>query len=433
MNSFEDFIDVAFMAGLAVLSVIKQLTPEQKHSYRAMFFLFQRVRRTREHLQNALLNATSLRISRVGREGADGRSILPETVGLNQQGQGTAWSVDRLLCEGRQAAREAGVEKPIENECVRFGLVAAARLNPLTIPANPTLELVRQALFNDIPADDPIEPEVVDVVVERALAAVHQHLTEPADAFDRWFSGRTNSFVGQIARRRLLPGGQLDQTAVRRALHDLGWQAYRYMADCIHAIMGAFEKMIPEPLTAAERTFFEQMHLNQPYLGNLPIVLMYERFSFTKEVLWDIWANPSDQHNIGVLHRLLDWFSDMARKRRQIDRSVKQRQPATDVEGAKTRFTVPLPEMTVEPESDEEKGFAGTNSDESAVMQLLDNAAQVICEQRKIKCQCGRNAWRHQVVSSSDAAVILKHTCNSCPFETTSRVTIEEFKQALHN
>jgi len=317
VDSFENFIAVVFAAGLAVLSVIKHLTPEQRQSYRAMYFLFQRVRRTQEHLKNALLNATSLRVSRVGGDLADERSILPETLGLDQQGQGEPWSVDRLIAEGRRAARDAGIAQPSEADSIRYGLFAAARMNPLTIPADKVPDIVRQALYTEIPVDEPLEPEEFDAVIERSLAAIHGHLTDPAAAFDAWFSGPKNSFVRQIAKRKLLPGGQLDQQVVRRALADLGWQAYRYVADCIHTVMRVIENLIPEPLTGTEQICFEQMHLNQPHFGNLPLVLLVERFPFSKEVIWDIFLNPGDQQAIGILHRLFDWYSDIARRRRQ--------------------------------------------------------------------------------------------------------------------
>src|SRR5262249_4981209 len=163
--------------------------------------------RTQEHLKNNLLNATSLRVRRMGRNMADERSILPETVGLDAQGGGEPWSVDRLLTEGDQAAREAGIEQPSEADCVRYGLFVAARLKPLSIPADRISKLLRQALYADI-LDWPLSPQVIDLVIDRMLDAIHQHITEPAAGFNAWFSGGNNSFVRQIAKRKRLPGGR---------------------------------------------------------------------------------------------------------------------------------------------------------------------------------------------------------------------------------
>src|SRR5262249_40113203 len=141
------FLAQAFAAGLALLDAIFGLTPDQRLSYRAMYLLFQRVRQTREHLGNALLNATSLRLYRVGRDTEDVRTILPEPAGLNRLAQGSPWGVDRLLQEGRHAAHAAGVFRPTEADCVHRGLVAAAELNPLEATDGEVAPLVRMALY----------------------------------------------------------------------------------------------------------------------------------------------------------------------------------------------------------------------------------------------------------------------------------------------
>jgi len=435
VGSLEEFIAQAFMVGLALLSTLKHLTPEQRHSYRTMYLLFQRVRRSKEHLGNNLLNATSLRISRVGRDLADEPSILPATVGLDQQGGGEPWSVDRFLAEGRQAARGAGIELPSEVDCVHYGLVAAAKLNPLIIPSDRVSELVHQALYDEIPIDEPIQPEVVDAVIERTLAAMHHHLDEPAAEFDAWFSGPHASFVRQIAKRKLLPGGQLDQVLVRSVLVDLGWQAYRYVADCIHTTMWAIERSIPEPLTEGERTFFDQMYLNQPHFGNLPLVLLVERFPFVQSIIWDILGSPDDQTAIAVLHRLLDYYGDMARRRRQVDRTIKQRRPANLIEGEKTPLIIPLKAPVIAPETGETEGpnerpyGEPAILDSSPVPEMFDQIAEALCVRRQIRCKCGTADWDHRVLALDGVTATIEHACRACHFTAMSTVSVEEIKQ----
>src|SRR5262249_20071876 len=156
--------------------------------------------------------------------------------------------VERLLTEGAQAAREAGIEQPSEADCVRYGLFVAARLNPLSIPADRISKLLRQALYADI-FDEPLPPQVIDVVIDRMLVAIQRHLVEPAAEFNAWLSGGNSSFVNKIAKQKRLPGGRLDPKIVRHVRLDLGWQAYQYMADCVHTAMREIEMSIPDPLT----------------------------------------------------------------------------------------------------------------------------------------------------------------------------------------
>ena len=413
VDDFETFIAVGFMVGLAVLSAIKNLEPEQckvtgrcscyssgwphQGAFAECHFGF--------HQPTALASRP-----RPGRRAQH----LPETVGLNTQGlaaQGLdePWSVDRLMSEGRQAAREAGIEKPTEADRVQYGLLAAATLNPLSLPIEKVPMLVQQALYDEIPADKPIDANIVQAVIERTLAAVHRHLDESADEFNKWFMGKTSSFVGQISRRKLLPGGRMDQTVVRRALLDLGIQAYPYVAGAIHAAMRLFQNAIPDPMSDAERTCFEQMHLPQPHFGNLPLVLLVERFPLIKETVWSLFQNPGDENTVGILHRLLDWYADLARSRRKADRKIKDRRPANLVEGDKSPLTVPFSEELVAREEDEVQepsDDAPTENDgtgetgvtaSGGVSSLFEDIAERLCASRQVRCNCGLQNWHHEV------------------------------------
>src|SRR5262245_36525022 len=45
-------VGLAFTGGLAILHLLKSLTPEQRFSYRAAWLLLQRLRNSRSHLEN---------------------------------------------------------------------------------------------------------------------------------------------------------------------------------------------------------------------------------------------------------------------------------------------------------------------------------------------------------------------------------------------
>jgi hypothetical protein len=440
-GSFEGQIATAFQGGLAILSLMGNLSPEQRYSYRAMYLLFERLRKTREHLGNALLNATSLRVSRVGRDVAEERSILPESVGQDSHGQGRSWSVDQLVREGREAAVAAGIQRPGEEDCVRYGLVAAARRNPLYLRPQEVLPLVRMALYESVPVDEPLGQELLGLVLERTLAAVQGHLTEPANEFNAWFSGPKNSFVQQIARRKLLPGGVLDRDLVRRALLKLGWQAYSYVADCIHAMMWVFQHLLSEPLSATEAAWFEQMHLEQFHFGNLPLVLLVERFRLVKDVLWEIWQGPCDPGPVAVLHRLLSYYAEMASARRATDRTVKQRRPGKQQPGHRTPLTVPLEALV--PAEDEDATAGGEEEDtaneenldepeapeDAAVSELFAQVAELVRERCGVTCRCVAPQWVDRVTRHDETMVTLTHGCSGCDFTIETTLPLEELRR----
>ena len=403
-----------------------------------MFLFFQGIHHTQEHLKNNLLNATSLRVRRMGRNVADERSILPETVGPDAQGGGEPWSVERLLTEGDQAAREAGIEQPSEADCVRYGLFVAARLNPLSIPADRISKLLRQSLYADI-LDEPLPPQVIDSVIDRMLDAIQQHLTEPAAGFNAWFSGGNNSFVRQIVKRKRLPGGRLDPKIVRQVRLNLGWQGYQYVADCVHTVMREIEMSMPETLTEAERNTFERTYLNQATFGNLSLVLLYVRFPFLKAVLSDFLDRPNNEQAIGILQRLLDWYGDMAMKRREVDRTVKQRRPTHLPEGEKPPLTVPLTEFAAVTEADESEEPRDVDFEEPGTqdteptMDLFSDIVEQVCRERQLHCSCGRSAWHHRPVAQDGVTVTVEHICGTCQFVTRSTIPVERFRQVLRD
>src|SRR5262249_12132542 len=158
-------------------------------------------------------------------------------------------------------------------------------------------------------------------------------------------------------------------------------------ADCIQTVMNAVESLIPEFLTHCERSCFEQTYFNQTTLGNLPLVLLYERFPFIKEIIWDYLHHPGDQEVVGILYRLLHWYADMARSIRYADKRIKERRPKNRWEGERTPVTVPFQENVIAAESDEDENPSEAASaepfflDGSGVPELFLEVADLVCKQ----------------------------------------------------
>jgi hypothetical protein len=322
------YLATAFAGGLAALSQALSLSGEQRFAYRAQWLLFLRLRATREHLKNRLDHPASLRVRRSGRGLEECDSVLPEPVGRNGCNEGKTWKLDRLLDEGRAEAQEQGVSRPSGMDCVRYGLLRAARRDPLRPQAGEVPGLIRMALYES-PSGRKADPETTGRVIERALEAVRPHLADGTNAFDRWFRGAKNSFVDQIAKRQQAPGGKLMPAVVRQVLSDQGWLAYQHVADCVHTALYLFRRLHPVPLSEAEGRAFERVHLKQDYFGGLPSLMLAERFPQLWSILTDVWEEVDNREAVAVMHRLLYYYSEMASTRRVADRLAKARKAGT--------------------------------------------------------------------------------------------------------
>jgi hypothetical protein len=454
IGSFDGFIAEAFVGGLALIDMIKGLGSEGRHAYRAMWQFFQRVRRTRERFSNDLLNATSLRVSHSGRGTSQEYSILPESVGLNAQGQGKPWSVSELLREGMAEAKVSGVSKPTEADCVHYGLVRAARLNPLDIPERDVRPLIRQALFESILLNDESakagngssEAVAREAVIERSLGAVQRHLGDRQAEYDNWFAGPKSSFIHQIAQQKRASGGPLARELVRRILLDLGWQAYDYVGDCLHAMMRVFQRLVPEPLTELEGQRFARMHLKQPCFGQLPLVLFHERFPFLRSILTTACEDPADREAVTILYRLLHYYGEMATKRRATDRLMKARKDARghgyqgecslnaefDPQDSKGEGAEAASETGEDPpgsEGAETHQETAHGTSEVTAADRFQEIAERVREEKGIRCGCHEPNWDARVVEMNDETAIISHDCGVCSCSATTTVSMTDLRK----
>jgi hypothetical protein len=394
------YLAMAFAGGLAVLTRAMNLSAEQVFSYRAGWLLFQRIRATREHLRNRLNHPASLRIRRSARGLAEVNSILPEWVGQDGGGRGKPWSLDRLLDEGRKEARRQGVARPDGSDCVRYGLLLAARRNPLRITdPDEVTGLVRLSLYEvpDTPAPD---PQTRDEVVARVLDALKPHLAEGegADEFARWFMGPNNSLIGQVGRKKRSPGGALEPSVVRHALSDQGWVAYGHVADCVHTMLYLFRKLLPEALSAAEGRLFGRMHLKQPEFGGLPWFLLAERFAQLETVIDRVWEEPDNRETVAVMHRLLALHADMAAARRQADRLATGRKAGARRKG-QVLLDVELPdELLLAPLSES--------------TEVLEDLADRAASDMGLSCGCKNPTWGLRPDDLDEGSAVIY--CSAC-------------------
>jgi hypothetical protein len=395
LTSFEGFLAQAWLGGLAVLWQRQNVRGNELHSYRAMRFLLLRVRRMTEHFRHRFDSSRDLTVVPSGRTEPGKRDVLPDDLGLDTRGCGQRWGVKELIARGEAQARQAGYPRPTIAQAIHHGLVEAAHRNPLPVPDEKVPGLIRAALFDVDWAEEP-DPTLVETVTERLLTALWPHLEDTGQDFEKWFLGPKNSLVHQLAKQRQSPGGVLPEGEVRRVLLHLGWQAYAFAANCLHAQMRTFQNALPKPLNKRERLYFEHMHLPQPYLGNFPLVLLAPRLGFVKEVLWELWEALPERTLVPVFHRLLDWHATMAARRREADCLIKRGRPRRLVE------TAHLPART---------------------SQTFQELAAEVREHEKIDCGCPRRQWWAELCGRPRTMIQIAHRCIACGYEKVTTLT----------
>ena len=82
---------------------------------------------------------------------------------------------------------------------------------------------------------------------------------------------------------------------------------------------------LPEPLSPADRQFFDGTFVGNPALGGLPLLLLQDRFPFLREAILHVWEAPGDRQRVGVLHAMMSYYSVLVNACRESDRRYKQR------------------------------------------------------------------------------------------------------------
>jgi hypothetical protein len=407
----EGYLATAFAGGVALVSNLYHLSAEERSSYRVQYLMFQRARKTRDHLGNQLGHSDCLRLRRSGRGLENRTSLLPEDLGLDGSGPGKPWSLDKLLNEGWKEANSSGVARPNQRDCIRFGFLRAARLNPLFASDPEVPGLIRTALFDS--TDSPAGGRTVEeMVLERALEAMGSHMGDSTEDFNEWCWGPNNTFVSQLAQRKSAPGGAMERGVVRQALLDQGWEAYRYVADCVHTMLFLFRRLLPVPLDDAENRLFERMHLKQPFFGELTSLMLAERFPQLYPVLEDVWTKPDNREHVAVMHRLLSYYGTMAPQRRAADRLGKTRKAGTKYKN-QTGVEVELPPPEVQPDSEVQ---AATSSKWEVTS---EDIADLLRAEQSITCGCSCPRWDIRSDNIGEDEVVITLFCKACSFETS--------------
>jgi hypothetical protein len=331
--NFEELIDLGANGGRAVIHATRGFDQDTDDYNRLMHLVHQYVfgrryrgiRGMQEHLTRVFAHSRDLFVRRSGRHADSERNVLPDYIGRTSAGEGDRPSVGQLLSSGREAATKAHYRNPTSQPAIRFGLHEAAKLDPLDVEPEKVFALIEMSLLDVESFGDPPAQELIDVVQRRFWTAVSGHQSDQTEEFYRWFAGAGSSLIKQIAQQKSQPGGKLARENVRRTILHLGVQSLRHIGYCVHALMRSIKLSISPPLNEAEKRLFEHMHECQPYYGNLPAAMLADRMPDLGPAVLTIWDEPDNPEHVGVLHRMLHYYSEMAKRRRQADRQSKNR------------------------------------------------------------------------------------------------------------
>lgn len=445
-GTFEQLIYEGARGGLAVLQGIHGFDKEVDHSYRAMFLIHQYVRGRvyrnrhgmREHLMREFRSSRDLHVRQSGRIVDSERDVLPSDLGRLAPDEGRPCSVSTLTKIGRDAAVQDGIVNPTSQYAISYGLYEAARRTPLTVADQEVPALIRSALFDNVHGDLP--DELIGYVEERLVTALHGHLLDSSEDFEKWFFSADNSLVKQLAKQKKPAGGRLDEDDVRRVLLELGWLAYAYVGPCVHALMRTIKNSIPE-LDEQEQCLFEHMHERQAYYGGFPACLLAERMTFLRRGVLAIWNAPGDDMHVRVLHRLLSYYAEMARTRRAADLQSKQKcgasgenETARDghdevTDAFEVGFSGPHP-MSLGPPT--QAGVViGSIEDASAPQsahQLFNDVVDHLRELNGIKCPNRCGVWGYQLVDLMAQTLTIDIRCECQQVAQAIRLPREMFE-----
>jgi hypothetical protein len=170
------------------------------------------------------------------------------------------------------------------------------------------------------------------------------------------------------------------------------------------------------PLSAKDRAAFDVMYIGQPWLGDIPLVLLRKHFDLVGEICLDILANPTSAELKGQLLRVLEWHGSMVSKKREADRLRKNSSVSRNLEGRPT------------------KAFTNTDDDfvtpERPQASVYQQAAGKFRELRNASCPCGcLSGWQasFSVDSLREDTVQWVDVCGNCNHQEPVEVSREDF------
>jgi hypothetical protein len=192
--------------------------------------------------------------------------------------------------------------------------------------------------------------------------------------------------------------------------------------------MQVFSVLLPQPLTQQERQRFEQMHLGQPHFGMLPFVLIAERFSLLRSILFTLSEYGPDPRAVAVMHHLLDYYSYMAMKRRAADRAIHALQRRGG-QGYHCEVSLNTDFAREDPRIEKQGIGPGDFATAGGVPELFTRIAERVCREVGVRCECPEPSWDHRMDAQGEEVVVFSHYCTECGSQTSTTTSMADLQR----
>jgi hypothetical protein len=361
----------------------------------------------REYFGRNFKRVSDLQIAR--NAGVGSKTVLPERLGAPRGSNQRGWTITKLLRIGKAAAKERTRRRDI-GTFIQYGLYEAAKLEPIEpqeLTQSRVRGLLRQCLFDFGPAEVP-DGTTRRLVRDRLNRAMQRHGHQSNAEFQKWITKDFANIVHQIAKKTK-PGGEIDRAVVRQALLEDCFDAHFVVARGMDQGMRLFAALFPDRLNRMEKLLFSTLYFSQPWLGGLTLAMLLPSHPWLRPAGLDVMDNPRADQARGALGRLLQYYGEMTRNRREADREIKRRRFARNVGGGLARAV-----------NCDVNRIASRPSETDQAAALIEHIAAT----RSVGCKCRRKPrWQVSAVKPTKAGLRVALNCERCGEERIVNLT----------
>ncbi len=247
--------------------------------------------------------------------------------------------------------------------------------------------------------------------------------------------GPKSNLPKQLAKQKKAHGGELDRQVVSQVVLHLAWESYQSVGHCLHACRRWVRNSLPDEPSGEELALYDQWYQSQAYLADFPLALIAERLTFLRPAILELWQAPQTSESIGVLHRMMEYYGQLAGDRRAVDLRGKQnsalRSRAAEASGEPSPSSADGAE--VGPGDDQLRPTTGREvplGDDAIAsgVPLPDDIRELtahMAELHNAQCSAGCQEWEYAITPLPNGVLEIAIICE-CPAEPRRFTTTEE-------
>lgn len=408
---------VLYLATMGELILKHRGQPIEKPGFQVnvLRFFFQQSERIQGRYRRDFRHRKDLLVPDVVQNFVESESVLPESLGREDAPSGRQWTVSTLLDRGHSEAQARGTKSPTVEDRIKFGLLARALETPFDLGHLTEEEIesvIRTGVFDLGTAGRPDQSTTCEVL-DRLYEAIEDHDHVDLETFQKWFFDDVPNIVKQVAQRTTGPG-RIDRQIVRQVHLELLFEAFQFTGKCFSAAMEEVASQLDAGWTDTERDHFWRLFVGGWGTSVIPLILLRDRL-----VLFglDPLTAEIELFSEGVVLRLLSYYGEMNRNRREADRELKRLKSKTGPSGN----IVTHHELN------------SSNEPENRVSTSLTirELAALSRERHGTVCECGNSDRWDVGVAESGEGFVFTHSCRVCDTVVETPVDTTELQQSF--